>query len=184
MVSDLAKSAGVKVHIVLGHTLYDSALILSKNKGASPRSYGPFLKFLDKLPKPAKPLPAPTELPDPGILTLEGFTRTNHSVLEFKNEDNNAPSRLPPTTDAEISYEGENFNGPLGDFAIPTLEELGMVATTTIRGGETRALEVFEEFMKDKNRVATFEKPKTAPGEFDPPSSTSLLLSWAVLTHW
>lgn len=85
--------------------------------------------------------------------------------------DNNKEYRAPPETETDQSYE--SFNGPLGDFAVPTMEELGMVGTTSIRGGETRALEVFEEFMKDKKRVATFEKPKTAPGLFDPPSSMS-----------
>lgn len=143
----------------------------AKNKGVSPRTYGPFLKILGTLPAPPKPIDAPATIPNPGILTLAGFDRAAHPVDQYREVDNNKEYRAPPATETDRSYE--SFNGPLGDFAVPTMEELGMVGTTSIRGGETRALEVFEEFMKDKSRVANFEKPKTAPGLFDPPSSAS-----------
>lgn len=169
-VAALAKSAGVKVHIVLGHTLYDGAVVISKNKGKiPPRSYGPFLKLLDGLPKVPQPIPAPTSIPDPGTLDLTGFERPDHSVAAFREEDVNKETRLTGSTERDQSYE--SFNGPNGDFAVPTMEELGMVATSTVRGGETKAHVVFERFMKDKKRVASFQKPKTSPGVFDPPSS-------------
>jgi cryptochrome len=150
-------------------------VVIKKNKGgAPPRSYGPFLKLLDALPKPPLPIPAPTAFPDPGTLDLTGFERPAHSVDEFRKVDTNKESRETGTTERDQSYE--SFNGPLGDFAVPTMEEIGMVATGSIRGGETNAHKVFERFMKDKKRVAAFQKPKTSPGVFDPPSSSFLHL--------
>lgn len=170
----LAKAASVNVHVVLGHTLYDSSTILAKNKGICPNAYQSFLKLLPSLPKPALPIAAPTSLPDPGVLTLATLIRENHSVDIYRATDVNHESRETGTTERDHSYN--TFAGPNGDFGVPTMEEIGMVATGKIRGGETRGLAVFEEFMKDKHRVATFEKPKTSPAAFEPPSSELKIL--------
>lgn len=65
--------------------------------------------------------------------------------------------------------------GPNGDFAIPTLEELGLqAATTPHRGGETVALKALDAIIADERYTATFEKPKTAPTAFAPQSTTLL----------
>jgi deoxyribodipyrimidine photolyase len=69
----------------------------------------------------------------------------------------------------------DTIAGPQGDFAIPSLDELGLPkGTTSIRGGETEALRRLEHWLKDKKAVATFRKPQTSPAEFDPPSTTQL----------
>jgi hypothetical protein len=45
---------------------------------------------------------------------------------------------------------------------VPTLEELGMKpATSPHRGGETKALRVLDDYLKNEEAVVTFEKPKT-----------------------
>lgn len=73
----------------------------------------------------------------------------------------------------DISYE--SISGPNGDFAIPTLKELGFPpATTPHRGGETMALEMLSKIIADKKYTATFEKPNTAPTAFEPQSTTLL----------
>lgn len=62
-------------------------------------------------------------------------------------------------------------------FSIPTLQELGYDpadAQTSIMGGETAGLQRLAAFLTDAKRTATFEKPKTAPTDFSPPSTTVL----------
>ncbi len=62
-------------------------------------------------------------------------------------------------------------------FSIPTLHELGYDpadAQAIIQGGETAGLGRLADFLADAGRTATFEKPKTAPTEFSPPSTTAL----------
>jgi cryptochrome len=56
------------------------------------------------------------------------------------------------------------------------MEELGMEATSEIRGGERRALQRFEEYMADNEWVAKFKKPQTSPAAFEPPSSEVLMV--------
>jgi cryptochrome len=74
---------------------------------------------------------------------------------------------------AEKSYHA--LAGPKGDFAVPTLEELGIKpATTHHRGGETIALKMLDEIIADKHYTATFAKPNTAPTAFEPQSTTLL----------
>ena len=59
----------------------------------------------------------------------------------------------------EQSYA--NLAGPRGDFAVPTMEELGLKeATTSHRGGETVALRTLNSVIKNEKYTATFEKPK------------------------
>ena len=147
---------------------------MEKNKGARPTSYGAFLKTLATLPKPPLPIPPPLSIPDPGKLELLGWDRSAHSVEEWRKKDVNKASRETGTTERDRSYE--SFSGPRGDFAVPMMEELGMVAEGDVRGGETRALVVFEEFMRNEKRVAEFEKPKTSPAAFEPASSESFCI--------
>lgn len=134
------------MHVVLGHTLYDSAKIISAAKGSVPRAYGAFQKLLDKLPQPPLPIPTPKSLPDPGSTDLKGWKREDHSVDSFRANDLNKEWRETGTTERDKSYE--SFSGPNGDFAVPTMEELGMSNESEIRGGERRGLERFEEFMQ------------------------------------
>ncbi|KAM0752989.1 hypothetical protein T439DRAFT_187143 [Meredithblackwellia eburnea MCA 4105] len=169
-ITKLAQDAKVKVHVVLGHTLFDSSTIISKGNGC-PRSYGPFAKLIESLPPPPKPLPPPTSLPGPGNTSFS-WQRSDHSVEAYRSKDVNNSSRETGTTERDHSYS--SFAGPAGDFAVPTMDELGMVATSTIRGGETRALEVFERFMEDERRVSNFKKPETSPAAWEPADTTIL----------
>ena len=62
-------------------------------------------------------------------------------------------------------------------FGIPTLAELGYDpadAQAVIAGGETEGLARLGAFLADATRTATFEKPKTKPTDFNPPSTTAL----------
>ncbi|ORY89279.1 FAD binding domain of DNA photolyase-domain-containing protein [Leucosporidium creatinivorum] len=171
-ISSLAEKAGVKVHVVLGHTLYDSAEIIKAGKGSVPQSYQAFRKLVDKLPKPSLPIPPPTSLPSPGPTTLTKWKRSDHAVDPWRLNDLNREWREEGSTERDLSFE--SFAGPEGDFAVPTMEELGMVATSEIRGGERRALQRFEEWMDDNEKVAEFKKPQTSPAAFEPPSTTQL----------
>ena len=40
--------------------------------------------------------------------------------------------------------------------------------TTTFKGGETEALRILQEFMKDKKKVLNFQKPYTNPTALTP----------------
>ena len=68
----------------------------------------------------------------------------------------------------------DTIAGPNQDYAVPTLESLGLEKPTThIRGGEREALRRLEGFLADKAGVATFSKPKSSPNSLEP--STTLL---------
>jgi cryptochrome len=67
--------------------------------------------------------------------------------------------------------------GLKNDFAVLTLEELGIdssLATTPHHGGESSALKIWSEHLRDEEYVATFEKPATTPAAFEPQSTTVL----------
>ena len=69
----------------------------------------------------------------------------------------------------------EKLASPNGDFAVPTLEELGFpAATPKHRGGETEALQLLDRIIVSEAYTVTFEKPKTAPAAFEP-QATALL---------
>ncbi|KAK4056700.1 hypothetical protein OIO90_002252 [Microbotryomycetes sp. JL221] len=167
--TELAEKHNVKVHTVLGHTLWDAQDILNNSpKKKMPTTYNGFMGVLEKLGAPAKPIDAPTSLPDPGQTDLSQWKRDDHSVDEYRKRDHNKVGRQGE----DKSYE--TFRGPNGDFGVPTMEELGFKATSTVRGGESRALKRFEEYMKDEKWVAGFRKPQTSPAQFDPPATTQL----------
>ena len=64
---------------------------------------------------------------------------------------------------------------PFGTFELFNLSEYTKdTPTTTIRGGETEALKLLSRYCKDKLKTTRFEKPKTSPADFDPPSTTVL----------
>ncbi|KAJ5544205.1 hypothetical protein N7513_007016 [Penicillium frequentans] len=67
--------------------------------------------------------------------------------------------------------------GPKNDFGVPTLEEIGIQAstvTTPHRGGETEALKLLSTSIKNEEYIGHFEKPKTSPADFEPQSTTLL----------
>ena len=111
-----------------------------------------------------RPIPAPLSIPSPG-----------ETPLDF---DQDQPAQEPDINaiqrdSKEISYA--QLAGPNGDFAVPTMEELGLKpATTSHRGGESIALRALDEIIANENYTATFEKPKTAPTAFLPQATTLL----------
>lgn len=118
----------------------------------------------EKLKEVAKPVPTPNSLPDPGDTSLD----FEHTPPSPKPDFNNIQR-----DDNETSYT--HLAGAKGDFAVPTLSELGLKPTTTHhRGGETLALRALDEIISNTTYTATFSKPATAPTAWDPQSTTLL----------
>lgn len=119
-----------------------------------------------KVGKIPRPIPAPSLIPDPGETEM-GFEQEQ----PVDRPDFNNGHRKEGKKDK--SYE--KISGPKGNFAVPTLLELGFPpATTPHRGGETVALSALSKIIDDGEYTATFEKPNTAPTAFSPQSTTLL----------
>jgi deoxyribodipyrimidine photolyase len=160
----IAEGMGVKCVVRVGRTLYDPDELVNQNHGKPTMSISQVQAAGKKIGMIPRPIPAPTSLPDPGPLTL-AFSQDKPS----QEPDINAIQRDA----AEASYSA--LAGPHGDFSVPTMEELGLkAATTKHRGGETIALLTLEKIITNKEYTATFEKPKTAPTDFEPQSTTLL----------
>jgi deoxyribodipyrimidine photolyase len=160
----IAEKAGVQVLVRVGRTLYDPDELVKHNHGKPTMSISQVQAAGKKIGAIPRPIPAPTSLPDPGHLTL-AFEQDKPS----QEPDINAIQRDA----AEGSYAA--LAGPHDDFAVPTMQELGLkAATTKHRGGETIALLTLEKIITNKEYTATFEKPKTAPTDFEPQSTTLL----------
>ncbi|CAG8956965.1 hypothetical protein HYFRA_00012016 [Hymenoscyphus fraxineus] len=164
IVMEAAKKAGIEVIVRSGRTLWDSDELVKKNENQPTMTISQVESAGPKIGAVAKPIPAPTSMPDPG-----------KTPLDFEQEK---PDQKPDLNSAPRKHNDKSYSkiaGPKGDFAVPTLEELGFpAATTEHRGGETHALEALSKIMKDKKYTATFEKPKTAPTDFLPQSTTLL----------
>ncbi len=118
----------------------------------------------EKLGEVAKPILKPKSLPDPG-----------NTTLDFEHVQ---PSPKPDINDIQRDSDETSYTslaGPNGDFAVPTVEELGLKpATTQHRGGETLALKALDDIISNTAYTATFSKPDTAPTAFNPQSTTLL----------
>lgn len=171
-VHQLARDAGVEVITELGRTLYEPSEIMKKANSKPPTSMGPFVKLVESMPEPPVPIDAPKSLPDPGPTDLKGWKRKDHSVDEYRQPDIDVNARH--RDDEETSYE--TFSGPNGDFAVPTMKEIGMEgkATTPHHGGEKNGLKILDDYLKDKQKVLNFKKPETSPAAFEPASSASI----------
>jgi deoxyribodipyrimidine photolyase len=163
-VMDIAKEAGVEVIVKVGRTLYDPDELVKHNHGKPTMSITQVQAAGKKIGSIARPIPAPKTLPDPGTTDL----RFDQEKPESE-PDINAIQR----DGDEASYSA--LSGPNGDFAPPTMEELGLKpAITSHRGGETIALKMLDEIIANEEYTATFEKPKTAPTAFAPQATTLL----------
>lgn len=163
-VNEIAKEAGVEVITRYGRTLYDSDELVEKNNNKPTMSISQVQAAGAKIGGIPRPVSSPKSLPDPGPTKLS-FTQQRPA----SSPDINAIQR-----DAEEkSYT--SLAGPNGDFAVPSMEELGLKpATTSHRGGETIGLKMLDEIIENEDYTATFEKPKTAPTAFEP-QATALL---------
>lgn len=173
-VCELAREAGVEVIIKQGRTLFDPDELVRRNGGKPTMSMSQVQRAVEKIGSgvPNRPLETPTALPDPGTGEEMDLSELEHERPGVE-PDFNAVFR---TQGKEGQYE--SIMGPKGDFAVPTLEEMGIdpkEAMTPHRGGESVALKMLEEYCKDEEYIGTFEKPKTAPTAFEP--QATLLLS-------
>ncbi|KAK4541395.1 hypothetical protein LTR36_007996 [Oleoguttula mirabilis] len=174
-VIESAKQAGVKVMFESGRTLWDSDKVVKANGGKPTMSITQLQHAGAKVGGIAAPIETPESLPDPGDLALD-FAQTQPDV----SSDINAKYR----NGEEGSYNS-GVAGPNGDFAVPTLDELGMKpATTPHRGGESIILQKLEAILSDEEYTGTFEKPKTSPAAFEPQSTclTSPYLHFGALS--
>ena len=163
-VQRLAKDAGVKVVIGQGRTLYDSDELVKANGGKPTMSISQVQHAGSKIGDIPRPIPAPKNLPDPG--------ETN---LDFDQEQPSSEPDINATQRDSRDTSYSKLAGPNGDFAVPTMEELGLKCPSTRhQGGETHALRILNEVAADEEYTATFEKPKTAPTAFDPQATTLL----------
>lgn len=163
-VTKMAKDAGVEVLSVPGRTLWDSDELVKANGGKPTMSMTQVQHAGEKIGDIARPIPTPKSLPDPGELSLS----FEHEEPE-KQPDFNATHR----DGDETTYT--KIAGPKGDFAVPTTEELGLKKPTSPhKGGESVALGALDKIIADEDYTATFEKPKTAPTQFEPQATTLL----------
>jgi len=170
-----AKEAGVEVIVKSGRTLWDSDEIVKAHGGKPTMSISQLQAAGAKIGEIAQPLPAPKSLPDPGDLDLD----IEQTVPEV------APDFNEKQRDGEEGTYTSGLAGPNGDFAVPTLKELGIkAATTPHRGGETIALKNLEAILEGEEYTGTFEKPKTSPAQFEPQSTclTSPYLHFGALS--
>ncbi|CAH7689313.1 FAD binding domain of DNA photolyase-domain-containing protein [Phakopsora pachyrhizi] len=175
---ELAQKHNIQSITTSGHTLYCQDLLLESNKGELPKTYQSFMKLIERVGHPEQALEPPSKIPNPGSTSFddplpESLLKALKNSLEDQQsptQDLNKKLRVKPDTVYESFLAGPN-----GNFDVPTMEEMGMDrATSTHRGGETLALKILENYLKDKQRTITFEKPKTSPAEFNPASTTVL----------
>ncbi|KAK7183262.1 hypothetical protein DPSP01_011796 [Paraphaeosphaeria sporulosa] len=163
-VKELAKEAGVEVVIRPGRTLYDSDELVKANHNKPTMSMSQVQAAGAKIGDIVRPIPAPKALPDPGLITLS-----------FNQQK---PASSPDINSIQRDAEDKSYHalaGPNQDFAVPTMDELGLKpATTPHRGGETIALKMLDDIIANEDYTATFEKPKTAPTAFEPQATTLL----------
>lgn len=163
-VMEMAKEAGIKVIVKYGRTLYDPDELVEHNHGKPTMSISQVQAAGRKIGEIPRPIPAPKSLPDPGDIGLD--------ITQNKPESSPDINSIQRDS-TESSYS--SLAGPNSDFAVPTMDELGLKpATTSHRGGETIALEVLDKIISDEDYTATFEKPKTAPTAFAPQATTLL----------
>lgn len=159
-----AKEAGVEVIIKSGRTLWDSDELVKKNHGKPTMSISQVQAAGPKVGPIPRPIPAPKSIPDPG-----------ETSLDFEQHQPEQEPDLNSTSRKQNDKSYDSIAGPNGDFAVPTMEELGFpAATTPHRGGESIALKALDEIIINEKYTATFEKPNTAPTAFEPQSTTLL----------
>ncbi|KAJ5522822.1 hypothetical protein N7513_013395 [Penicillium frequentans] len=171
-VLQLAEKAGVEVIVKMGRNLFDPDELAAKNGGKATMSMSQVEKAAEKINsgQPEKPLDAPQSIPDPWDWEKMKLDNIKQDGVEAE-PDLNADYR----TSKDKQYTA--IMGPKNDFGVPTLEEIGIQAstvTTPHRGGETEALKLLSTSIKNEEYIGHFEKPKTSPADFEPQSTTLL----------
>lgn len=165
---------GVEVIREMGRTLFDPDDIVKAHGGEPTMSMNQLLAAAKKVNggKPKKPVETPTSLPDPLGKGEMDLSELDHEVPERDPDFNRVHRGLDKN---EGHYQ--SVMGPKKDFAVVTFEEMGMDPKTAMsphKGGETEALKVLKKYIDDEDWMGTFEKPKSAPSDFEPQSTTLL----------
>lgn len=120
-------------------------LLLAQNGGHAPTVYQSFLKNMPSGNEAVQPpLPAPTKPLCQDPKVLESLASSE-------------PVHVPE----------------LAEILLPSSNPLP-IAGKRMQGGEQEALRRLDAYLADGKTVSLFEKPKTAPTDFDPPSTTCL----------
>ena len=179
-VTQLAKDAGVEVISKSGRTLFDIDEVVKSNGGKPTMSMTQLKKATEKM-EVAKPLQAITKVPVCGdVISDLRKIESEHEgpggeVWDKKLKEEGDMQQNLRSHDEKV-YKG-GLLGPNGDCAVPTLEEMGIEmgnATGRHKGGETEALRLLKNIIDDEEYTATFEKPASAPTDFEPQSTTLL----------
>lgn len=186
-VTRVAEELGVKVMSVCGRTLFDSDELVKQNAGRPTMSMSQLVKAAEKIGdgKPARPLEAPKSLPDPlgeGEMDLSDLeSETGHGADQepkFAGEGEGDFNAVQRTLGGDKNVQfSVGLMGPQKSFSVPTLEEMGIdpaSVTTPHVGGEGAGLAVLQKYIDNEEYVGTFEKPATAPTDFDPQATTLL----------
>ncbi|KAE8896739.1 Cryptochrome-2 [Phytophthora fragariae] len=171
----LAKSLGVQTHVTRGYELYNMDAVVAGNGGRAPKTYQMFLRAVAKQPKPAEPLPAPETLPAP----MRTQSQLYQQVLSYWKSRLKLDKVVEEEEDPkEKTRQMEEIAGPEKNFALPELTDFGYEVPekhSFIYGGEKKALGVLQDYFRDEEKVAKFEKPKTSPAQTPPSPATTVL---------
>ena len=182
-VTRAVEGCGVKVVCVgMGRTLFDPDELVKHNGGNPTMTIAQTIKASGmiepgdggKRGQPRRCLPTPVGLPEPlgeEEMELSGDDEFRHEVPERKPDFNHEHRR------GVVERHYESVAGPKGDFAVVTLEEMGIdpkLAISPHKGGEKEALGLLKKYIENEEYIGTFEKPKSSPADFEPQSTTLL----------
>lgn len=174
-VMKLAKDAGVEVVVRMGRTLWDPDDLVKANGGHPTMSMGQLLKAGEKVGKIQDVVPTIHHVPDPGCDVLKSL-----GELEDEHEEEEKEPDFNKAFRGGKGREDKTYvklRGPKGGCEVPTLEEMGIdpeLATSPHKGGEQEALRLLKKYIDDDEWMGSFEKPKSAPSNFEPQSTTLL----------
>lgn len=172
--SKAVRDLGVEVIVKMGRTLFDPDELVKQNGNKPTMTMHQVTAAAAKIGdgKPARPLEAPTSLPDP----------LPADEMDLSDIDHDIPERMPDFNEAHREMEKDekhyhSIMGPKKDFAVVTLEEMGIdpaQAKGPHKGGEIEALRLLKKYIDDEDYIGNFEKPNSAPTDFEPQSTTLL----------
>jgi cryptochrome len=173
MVIEMAEKAGVEVVVRSGRTLFDVDDVV-KRHGGKPTMSMTQLKKATEGTEVRRPLERVESIPGCGDLIVDlKRIEDKQEVWDVEREEDMQRNVR--------SGEEKGFKvgllGPKGDCAVPTLEEMGIEmgdAKGRHMGGETEALRLLKKIIDNEEYTATFEKPASAPTDFEPQSTTLL----------
>ena len=180
-VRGIAERLGVKVVSLSGRTLFDSDDVVNMNGGKPTMSMNQLVNASKKIGNgvPQKPLERPRSLPDP----LEEHEMDLSDLDSEKIDDGGSKEAMDYNLPQRTLGQSKNnqyqtgIMGPAKDFGVPSLEEMGIdpaEVTSPHKGGETVGLELLKSYIENSDYIGTFEKPKTAPTDFEPQATTLL----------